>query len=78
MSKLGFLRSAIFSVLWFSGTCQRLTEDQEEYRRLPGSLMKGGIPRNSCQARWRRRKRRLLYPHPNFSLVYKPFSLKQQ
>ena len=40
-----------------------------EKTKFPGSLMKGGIPRNSCLAQWSKiRKRRLLYPHSKFSL----------
>ena len=27
----------------------------EKRQRLPGSLMKGGIPRNGCLTQWRRR-----------------------
>ena len=37
--------------------------------RLPGSLMKRGISRNSCLAQWTRTiRRRLLYHHPKHSL----------
>ena len=41
----------------FSIESQGYTEDQdkEKRQRIPGSLMKGGIPRNSCLTKWRRR-----------------------
>ena len=46
-----------------------LTKDKKR-QRFPGSPMKGGSPRNSHLAQWRRRK--LLYPHPKLSLGLVP------
>ena len=48
------------------------SQKTKKKRKTPKVTDESGIPRNSCLSQWKRRRRKLLYPHPKLSLSLVP------